>query len=359
MLPTRVIDVGSSDDISPIKLARTKGDYGTNVAFSYCWGSSKTLTTTISTLEDRLKEIDLRLLPGAFVDAVAFCQRLGIKYLWIDALCIIQDNETDWATEASKMAMVYSLSTLTISTTGAPEVSCGFLHGPEIGPQPSITWRDPSNQRNGRLHLRSKTDGWDGLMKSTPLTNPGLSPRVLHFGTQMFWECWGYCWSKDEQFNHKVNQPNDRKKKGLPPLYRWQRQSLEPAKGGVPMFEFWSRIVQDYTSRRLTNPRDKLPALAGLAKNAQQRSGDKYYAGLWLSCLPLDLLWCRERYCYLERSSLYRAPSWSWAAVDGQIKRWEPNYPFTTKEVVINGHHEVEIDEIFARYYPEGSLEEC
>jgi Heterokaryon incompatibility protein (HET) len=85
-------------------------------------------------------------------------------YLWIDALCIVQDDEDDSATESSEMAGVYGRSALTLSATMANSVSSGFLQKPETGHYPSILWNDPRSKQTGNLYLRPKTEGWNEVL---------------------------------------------------------------------------------------------------------------------------------------------------------------------------------------------------
>jgi hypothetical protein len=119
-LPTRVLDLGEAPTIQdPIKLFETKGDQGKYMTLSHCWGSVQFLTTTRCTFEERKAGIQLAELPQTFKDAVSFTRSLGIRYLWIDSLCIIQQDHDDWEIEAGRMRSVYSNSYLNIAATGS------------------------------------------------------------------------------------------------------------------------------------------------------------------------------------------------------------------------------------------------
>src|SRR5438045_1510662 len=100
------------------------GDY---VTLSYRWGVNKNLTTTLATLDDRVKGIHMRLLPAAMRDAVVATTKLGFWYLWIDALCIIQDSIDDWLEQSRLMASIYGNATLNIVADGASDCADGFL----------------------------------------------------------------------------------------------------------------------------------------------------------------------------------------------------------------------------------------
>jgi len=77
--------------------------------------------------------------------------------------------------------------------------------------------------------------------------------------------------------------------------------------------------VGGYTQRLITNPNDKLPALSAMAKLMEERSGEEYIAGLWKSHLAIGLLWRRAKDFVTRPTEDFRAPSWSWASVDGAV----------------------------------------
>jgi hypothetical protein len=91
-LPTQILEL-LSDDLNRLRLVEGKDKTGPYVALSYCWGVSQALTTTKLTLTQRKKEISLVDMPQTLQDALFITQQLGIPYIWIDALCIIQDDK--------------------------------------------------------------------------------------------------------------------------------------------------------------------------------------------------------------------------------------------------------------------------
>src|SRR5579859_4869443 len=89
-LPTRLLDVGeSTDSFQDLRLIIPKGAKGKWIALSYCWGQSNNYVTTTRTLEDHLRQIPFGSLPRTIRDAIRVTRSLGIRYLWVDALCII------------------------------------------------------------------------------------------------------------------------------------------------------------------------------------------------------------------------------------------------------------------------------
>ena len=118
-LPTRLLDLGSNDGSGNLKLANRSGQKGTYVTLSYCWGGQVPLRLLRQSLSSFEMSIPFNSLPPLFQDTVKIVRSLGIQYLWIDALCIIQDDAQDWAREAAQMQKVYANSLFTISATAA------------------------------------------------------------------------------------------------------------------------------------------------------------------------------------------------------------------------------------------------
>lgn len=121
-LPTRVVDVGTIDHPTT-KVLETKGAHGRWIALSYCWGpedpARPRLKTTIATLEEYKNKFPYDLIPRVIQDATMVARGLGIRYIWVDSFCIVQDWLADWEQEAARMASVYRDSYTTIAASGA------------------------------------------------------------------------------------------------------------------------------------------------------------------------------------------------------------------------------------------------
>jgi len=107
MYPSRLIDVNAFADSSDVQLVDNDGGSKCYVTLSYCWGKSRTFTTTSRSLRLRKTRIHFESLPRTFMDAVRIVRKLEVRYLWIDALCIIQDDRLDWQRESAKMGAIY------------------------------------------------------------------------------------------------------------------------------------------------------------------------------------------------------------------------------------------------------------
>lgn len=111
------------------RLLETTGEVGEYVALSYRWGADQPHKLTTKTLADHKKHIDTSSLPLVIQEAVAFTRKLGFKYLWIDAMTILQDDEPDKSKEIARMCDVYGQSSLTICASGSRSCNEGFFDG--------------------------------------------------------------------------------------------------------------------------------------------------------------------------------------------------------------------------------------
>ena len=118
-LPARVIDVGPSKGACENFVKITENFRGPYVALSHCWGTARHLVTERNSIESHKKGISFQDLPKTFQDAVILTKDIGLRYVWIDSLCIIQDDIKDWNNEAAKMADVYQNAYCTIAATGS------------------------------------------------------------------------------------------------------------------------------------------------------------------------------------------------------------------------------------------------
>lgn len=326
------------------------------VTLSHCWGEPKDppYRTTSGNIAERLSAgISRDELPPTFTDAIDTTLRLRVPFLWIDSLCIIQGDKDDWAVECTKMADVYMNSFLNISATSATSSKDGLTSSYELHPRLVNTgWL---NERDGRYRLIDP-DFWRERVTDAQVNTRGwvlqervLAPRVLHFGfDQLLWECCEL--SASEEF------PGGMPSKYVGDYVRGQldfKQTtnlfISPGQLTKPhnsvdyntyrkFHDMWQRLGTMYGRCELTQPdADKFMAISGLARVIQRELDDEYLAGLWKKNLLGDLLWrvhktqrkiqgtvpdglYERRWDYSKRAATYRAPSWSWASVDGLVK---------------------------------------
>lgn len=337
-LPTRYLD--TSENVSPNKVTlrelKDSPNPGDNryVALSHCWGKGRNLCTTHSTLQSHKNGIEISILPQTFKDAVAVVRKLGIRYLWIDSLCIIQDDLRDWQVESANMAAIYRDSYLVLGAARGESDAQGFL-GSRRQPDTATL---ASSDAVGSLVLQLQPPEairWTNADVDPTFHEPlgkrawclqerYLPRRMLLYGTQqMFWDCNEVSASED---GDSMRRDGDRLLRicataNIPVsvLARTCRDQAD-CKKDVNHID-WYGMVENYMSRDITKTTDRLPALAGLAKATAEASKDEYLAGLWKSALIEGLTWCGSQGAEtLSHPEEYIAPSWSWASVVGPLQ---------------------------------------
>jgi len=325
-LPTRLVHI-PNDENQYLKVKNTGGQTGRYVALSHCWGHGITFKTTQATFNARQEGFPSELLARNFQDALRITRRLGFEYLWIDALCIVQDSLDDWASESSKMAEVYGNASLTISADLAPHSEFGILH-----PR-NITNTHNFGIRN-ELCLQTRGKGWAAI-PSMPLTQRGwafqeriLSSRILHFfEEQIAWECDTTVYLEEhtaKQLAHtahfsKHNMTWVVKHSSYPKGDGGSLQAVESSNkmGLDDRIANWNVCVSELAVRNFTRVLDKLPSLSGLASAMEVPELGKYLAGVWEHDPFLSMAWF-PRWPQVPQVE-YRAPSWSWAATMWQL----------------------------------------
>lgn len=209
-LPKRVISIQTdSEGIISVRIVEPRaGEEGAYIALSHCWGNSQTCVTAHatsedaeSTLEHRKRGVPWDSLPKTFQDAITLTSLLGISFIWIDSLCIIQNDSEDWAIESAKMADIYEYASLTLSATASAGDSYGCF--PEsFSTSRSLQVSLPEDVGTCEVAVRKPITHWDAIGQGEmharfPLMSRGwafqerlLSRRILHFSeAELIWEC--------------------------------------------------------------------------------------------------------------------------------------------------------------------------
>ncbi|KAF2674286.1 HET-domain-containing protein [Microthyrium microscopicum] len=288
-LPTRLIDVGASD--APCVRLVISGE------LEHRQQRIELLKENLNDLKDR---IDWSSLSQTFQESIIVTRKLGFRYLWIDSLCIMQDCEIDWAKEAALMGKVYKQALYNIAATAASNGPGGlFCHREPIANSPFVI--DIAREQDQQRYVGFKTSvRHEGLIKAS-LNRRGwvcqerlLSPRTIHFGAQLFWECKELEASESFPIGFPAGtETTDTSGDGMYYPYQLQNKSwlddikAKPESG----YKIWRSIVNDYSCRKLTKGRDKLVAISGLAKEFQTVMDDDYVAGLWREDMINELAW--------------------------------------------------------------------
>lgn len=326
-LPTRLIDIGSEgDDSWKLRVVAEDGLHtpAPYIALSYRWGAEPSIMLLKSNMDEFRRGQYITDFPQTFQDLVTVARHFSVRYVWIDALCIIQDSSQDWVSESATMRYVYanSLCTIAASASSSPEGGLFRSRQPEQArpavvkiafgdkaPEDFYIWDSEYWLSHfGRSELHSR--GWTFQERF-------LSPRVLSFGhDQIMWECMTD--HKCEGFPGGV--PSHESEKSYYPLskLRAPRQDDQRPLFSERTFQTWISLAEGYSKCSLTKPTDKLVAFAGIAKLFQENTGDEYVAGLWKSRLVQMLDWTVTTPG--PGAVDYLAPSWSWAPVQSSIK---------------------------------------
>jgi hypothetical protein len=349
--PTRLIYLGDTDrDVRLINKAG-KPPSGPYMTLSHRWGTALFTRLLKSNLDSFCDSISVTDLPEIFQEAIFASRQLGVRYLWIDSLCIIQDEDdpTDWAYEASLMSKVYSNSYCNLSASDTDEDSNTlFRHRDVRNLQPTHVRLCTTGFDKGADSVICRliyNKFWEVNVSACPIQKRGwvyqervLAPRIIHFGhNQLFWECReqrlceqyprGLPQTLSGYSNLKFKQFMDFERIGL----ELAPQDLYPdsLNQNDACFRIWASVVNGYSGTTLTNTTDKLIAISGIAKSFADVTGQTYVAGMWRESLEHALIWrnpdraaCEVNGTLLSQPTTWRAPSWSWASVDGPVQVW-------------------------------------
>jgi hypothetical protein len=125
-LPARLIHISQSD-ARHLKLRITRGMHGRYVALSYCWGQGSSFKITCDSIDTLRSGFRTAEMPRTPQDAVAVAHKMGFQWIWIDQLCILQDNFEDWSRESSCTAEIYSNSAFIICADSTNSTDEGIL----------------------------------------------------------------------------------------------------------------------------------------------------------------------------------------------------------------------------------------
>ncbi|KAI0639274.1 heterokaryon incompatibility protein-domain-containing protein [Trametes polyzona] len=330
-LPTRLIDC--TDPNHP-RLVHTDGARGAYLALSYVWGGEQPHRTTTENLSTYLSGIDIELLPATIRDAIHVTHSLRYQLLWIDSLCIIQNSKEDKHREMARMRNIYRNAALTIIAASASSVQEGFLQDcEEVPPSLTLPFICPAvpgqpKSKVGTIHLVAMDSPYPPDPEPVDkrawcLQERLVSPRSLIFSSQTLQF---RCQTTTVKVGGAIHDTALNSAR-LPDVL------LQPEPPRVVcgseawwgVWRAWREAVLSYAGRKVSFASDKLVACAGLAEEFHRVLGSDYLAGLWRDSLLLDLLWIATYFAFdvhdktPRRPPSYRAPSWSWAALDQQI----------------------------------------
>ena len=277
-LPKRLIDITQHPTV---RLLETTTQHLKYACLSHCWGRSMALTTTTSTLARRTEGIEWQHLPRTFQHTITLVLNLGLSYLWIDSLCILQDSDEDWTEHSGQMASIYSNAYITIAATRAPDGSHGLFSTGES----AMTWHGipllfrerPTHPSFNETSLRD----FPLLQRAWVAQEILLSKRVIQFceGFLVF-ECMEDCHctcDNEKEYDHgHLKDPV-----WSSGWYGAIADAQSHPERGPEHFDRWLWAVMFYTKLSLTFKKDRLPAISGLARRFAEKYRCSYFGGKW------------------------------------------------------------------------------
>ncbi|CAM1510871.1 Fc.00g083840.m01.CDS01 [Cosmosporella sp. VM-42] len=324
-LPTRLLDVGTHGSPS-VRVVITEQDCSKTtkpvyLILSYCWGlANERAKTTRANLGERRRGIDLDSLPKTVKDAIILTRLMGIRYLWVDALCIVQSWAgdryiDDWNSEAPKMGLYYSNAYCLISALEASDSSNGIFFERKVAKYATkdcvLAFDTTKDEYIYLLAVRPENElklelaGMPLMKRGWTFQERLLSPRALLWSKRgLLWHCAGLRFATE--CSPEAEQP-----KGSLALQLYSHAIFQPQAGTV-MTERWPDAVSEYSGKNLTYETDRLVAIQGLGDRIAAQHNDEYFAGVFRSHLAYGLLW--ESPTDANRQKLAHFPTWSWAS---------------------------------------------
>ncbi|SPO04662.1 related to protein TOL [Cephalotrichum gorgonifer] len=330
MLPTRVLDLDEPGTVNPMLRLQVNEieTHGSYLALSYCWGKRDPSWTPIELRTDNLDSlvsgIDFERLPRSIQDAIIVTRDLGFRYLWVDSLCITQDDEVDKSREISQMASIYKNAAVTIAAGIAEKASEGFLARQTAEDKaylPGYRFHIPMpGGKVGEVYLAVEDYEPDHPLdkRGWTLQEFMLSSRLLIFSDyELLWQC------KEVPLRGVVSEGGLGYRQRIESL-PWTvfDESAEPDFGSHDFDKvyLWKTIIHQFTDRELSYGEDRLRAVEGVVSELESLWRDSNVYGHWKGWFVKLLSWYKPDVDRVEERHLERAPSWSWVSIDGGIR---------------------------------------
>lgn len=398
-IPTRLINLRRVGDDYDLRLERHDSipPGSPYVALSYCWGDFKpACMTTPGTLGQNMESIPWATVPRTFQDAVKFTLSIGIQYLWIDSICIIQKDQRDWQQEAGKMYAVYKNSFLTLAALSGPDSTYGLRTTSVKESSTTIAQLRAAHNNTsctvylrglhyldsdcGDNHDRASMSYYSLLDRAWAYQERVIPPRMMFFTeSEMIYQCLEDVKCECEDARQGM-RPTEKLllKKSQVYLTTSSGSSASPRAMASPdecdstdrdraydvstnstgtlgtkdsraskiAWTWRSEVVPEYSKFKISLSRDRLPALGAIAQQfSNVRPNDDYLAGLWSGSLLQDLLWtCSGSWPANQapqnhKEKLLRPfnlPTWSWASLQSPIWYHQLEYNVNPKATVVD-----------------------
>jgi Heterokaryon incompatibility protein (HET) len=307
---------------------------GPYTTLSYCWGPNPSfLSLSADNLHQFCSVLPMELMPAVFLDAFEVTRKLGIRYIWIDALCILQSGKKsaeDWQLQSAQMSKIYAncLVNITASHATSPKEGCFASRHHFVKPGfNALSSLSVHSLSESAVYTLVDAQPYLDELDTSPLSRRAwvlqerlMSPRILTFGkSRIFWQCSEDSMASD--FPASLNPFGFFFGSMLHPFdaLEFSKISSEGSSNGNIIYG-WASIVRNYCRRQLTQSSDKLVAISAVAEKVSRHSKDPLYlAGHFRIDLPQSLCWNAASVTQdLRVIEPKTAPTWSWASVEGE-----------------------------------------
>ncbi|KAK0627910.1 heterokaryon incompatibility protein-domain-containing protein [Immersiella caudata] len=375
--PLRFLNIDSNRSETEARLVQLDSASEPYIALSYVWGQAKAVKTTRRTMSRHVSGISISSLPETIKDAIRVARHLGVNLLWVDSLCIVQDDPQELDLEMASMSAYYRDALITISAAAADSCTKGFLGRAERSdftpsrffelPVADSTEASESRVRLSPFHSLSETDVID--TRAWTLQEGLMSTRLVSFGNDSIsWSCLhaDYGKAKISRLRKVFREFISGRLsvfRGTAVFPRGIVEGPRIRELGLHYLDAWDEIICEYRERQLSVVSDGLVAISGIASDFSSTmarahhkgpylAGERlairegysicslYLAGLWDSKrLPLQLLWRPRLPVKRQLPAVYVAPSWSWASNPVPLRRNKGYYMIWLARAETSGFH--------------------
>jgi len=331
-LPGRILYVlsdSSADNLRVVDTDSLSGDIQ-YAALSYCWGDGLQLKLTSRTFNEFISGVAIQRFPKTIRDAVHFTRNIGLKWLWVDSLCILQDCPDDWNRESSKMCDVYQNSFLTLAALGGSNSNDGLfaLRDPLVYLPCELfkTMAGETVYAGQDASIRLGVGTWPLYQRGWVLQERILSPRTLNFGPYLIWQCRESSLDEYSILQRSVyNFGVDLSRMFFEVMENKRKFCIPWSEMDNAINDVWGHILASYSNAALTFQSDRLKAISGVITVIEKHTGWKNMAGLWEPFLWRELLWERDQSNLGQSTGL--SPTWSWISISGGIMQYPSDEP--------------------------------
>ena len=316
-IPKRLLDIGSlTTDLVSLKSKEALPENSRYMALSYCWGTTSFFQLSNDSFPMLLDGVSLEEFPKTIQDAIEVTRCLGVRFLWVDSLCMFQDSKgsPSWLDEALQMDKVYAHSYATIAATCARAANEGMFRKRFLD---YVTLQLPAHTLGDRrsLALPTKFVVADKNIKDNfglaPLRERAwtvqerfMAPRLLHFAQrELFWECKTHFASESWPSLNDSNAPHiSRFETNFKQLNSIQEDCSNCHQAeGCPVLQAWVRVPLRIEPRPFPGPRSMRRSLTATSLAVRvSLTGSRSLTFIWK---PLELV---MTYSALSREDTYK-----------------------------------------------------